>query len=215
MAQDFYAVLALPRSATEEQIRSRFRELARTRHPDRFQGAEKERAEREFQEVTRAFNVLVDPERRRKHDLELGLGRPEEPATQAMDPRQIARAYLQRGVQAYKEKSFAEAADHFERAAEADPKSALAWHHLAQASSHAPSRLPRAAAAIEKACELEPMNTSYLKQAGRICRLAGRTDRAIQFYRRAIQWGEDDPAVHQAIEELSRSTRRGLFGSAT
>jgi DnaJ-class molecular chaperone len=213
MAQDFYAVLALPRSATEEQIRSRFRELARTRHPDRFQGAAKERAEQEFQEVTRAFNVLIDPERRRKHDLE--LARPDEPATQAVDPRQVARAYLQRGAQAYKEKSFVEAADHFERAAEADPKSALAWHHLAQASSHSPSRLPRAVAAIEKACELEPMNTSYLKQAGRICRLAGRNERALQFYRRAIQWGEDDPAVHRALEELSRSPRRGLFGSAT
>ena len=44
MARDFYTVLAVPRNATEEQIRQRFRELARTRHPDRFQGAEKARA---------------------------------------------------------------------------------------------------------------------------------------------------------------------------
>lgn len=49
MAKDFYSVLALPRNATEDQIRQRFRELARTRHPDRFQGVtEKARAEQEF-----------------------------------------------------------------------------------------------------------------------------------------------------------------------
>ena len=45
MARDLYAVLAVPRNATEEQIRQRFRETARLRHPDRFQGAEKETAE--------------------------------------------------------------------------------------------------------------------------------------------------------------------------
>ncbi|HEY4588113.1 MAG TPA: DnaJ domain-containing protein, partial [Thermoanaerobaculia bacterium] len=67
MARDFYTVLAVPRNATEDQIRQRFRELARTRHPDRFQGGEKARAEKEFQEITQAFNVLVDPERRRRH----------------------------------------------------------------------------------------------------------------------------------------------------
>ena len=71
MARDFYTVLAVPRNATEDQIRRRFRELARTRHPDRFRGVEKERAERDFQEITQAFNVLADPERRRRHDQEL------------------------------------------------------------------------------------------------------------------------------------------------
>src|SRR3954447_10204024 len=99
MARDFYAVLAVPRNATEDQIRQRFRELARTRHPDRFQGPEKVRAESEFQEITQAFNVLIDPERRRRHDVE--LVRPDEGAP--VDGRQLFKVYLQRGVKAYKE----------------------------------------------------------------------------------------------------------------
>lgn len=210
MARDFYAVLAVPRNATEDQIRQRFRELARARHPDRFQGLEKEEAERDFQEITQAFNVLSDPERRRRYDSE--LVRPEDPS--GPDPRQLARVYLQRGVKAYKEKGWAEAVANFERAAEVDPQSALAWHHLAQASSQQPSGLARALAAIERACELEPMNASYHKAAGRICGLAGRSAAAVQHYRTAIEWGEDDPAVHRALEELERSTRRGFFGKA-
>ncbi len=73
-------------------------------------------------------------------------------------------------------------------------------------------------AAIERACQLEPMNVTYLKQGGRICALAGQAEQAIQFYRKAIQWGGDDPAVRQALEELTRSSssqspsRWGLFG---
>ena len=45
--------------------------------------------------------------------------------------------------------------------------------------------------------------------------LAGQSDKAIQYYRKALQWGDDDPNVRQALEELGRATsggRRGLFG---
>jgi curved DNA-binding protein CbpA len=213
MARDFYTVLAVPRNATEDQIRQRFRELARTRHPDRFQGVEKERAEKEFQEITQAFNVLADPERRRRHDSE--LVRPEESG--ANDPRQLFRAYLQRGVKAYKEKSYLEAASNFDLAVQADPRNGQAWHHLAQACSHQRNFLPRAVDAIERACQLEPMNPAYLKQAGRICALAGQTEKAVQYYRKALQWGGDDETVSQALESLSGSPSRrgGLFGRAS
>ncbi len=50
------------------------------------------------------------------------------------------------------------------------------------------------------------MNAGYLKQAGRICALAGQTEKAIQYYRQALEWGDDDPTVRQALEELSRPT---------
>jgi len=208
MPMDFYSVLGLPRNATEEQIRQRFRELARVRHPDRFQGKEKESAENDFQAITQAFNVLSDAERRRQHDLELTR-----PGTDS-DPRQVARAYLQRGIKAYKEKSFLEAADNFDRATKADPASAQTWHHLAMACAQQPNWLPRALTAIEQACELEPMNPSYHKQAGRICALAGQAERAAHHYRQAIQWGDDDPAVRRALEDLEKPSRRGLFGKA-
>jgi curved DNA-binding protein CbpA len=216
MARDFYAVLALSRSATEDQIRQRFRELARARHPDRFKGPEKVRAEKEFQEITEAFNALVDPERRRRHDGE--LARPEEAG--GSDPRELFRVYLQRGVKAYREKNYLEAASNFDLATQADPKSGQAWHHMAQACSQNRTWLPRAVAAIERACALEPMNATYLKQAGRILALAGQTEPAIQYYRKAIQWGGDDDMVRQALDELTRASasspasRRGLFGRA-
>jgi curved DNA-binding protein CbpA len=213
MARDFYTVLAVPRNATEEQIRQRFRELARTRHPDRFQGAEKARAEREFQEITQAFNVLADSERRRKHDVD--LVRPDEAVT---DPRQLFKVYLQRGVKAYKEKNYLEAASNFDLATQADPKSGQAWHHLAQACSQQRNWLPRAVDAIDRACQLEPMNAGYLKQAGRILALTGQTEKAIQYYRKALQWGDDDATIRQALEELAgpaASPRRGLFGRAS
>jgi Flp pilus assembly protein TadD len=111
-----------------------------------------------------------------------------------------------------------EAADNFDRATTADPHNSQAWQHLALACAQQTNWLPRALGAIERACELEPMNPTYLKQAGRIFALGGQSDRAIVYYRRALQWGEDDPAVQRALDELTKAPappkRGGLFGKA-
>jgi curved DNA-binding protein CbpA len=207
MGRDFYAVLAVARSASGAQIRQRFRQLARERHPDRFAGAAKVAAELEFQEITQAFNVLTDPDRRRQYDLDLAR-RHEVPS----DPKQVARVYLQRGMKAYREKNLVEAADYFDRATQADPANAMAWYDLAIVCAQSPGWLARAVVAIERACEIDTMNSGYWKHAGRILALAGHNERAAAAYRQAIDWGEDDPAVRQAAEDLARSPKRGLFG---
>lgn len=207
MARDFYAVLAVAKTATDDQIRQRFRQLARERHPDRFTGEQKQAAEVEFQEITQAFNVLSDPERRRLHDIDLSKRQ-----EAASDPKQLARVYLQRGVRAYREKNWTEAADNFDRATKADPGTAQGWYNLALTCAQNPTWMARGVAAIERACDLESMNPGYWKLAGRILAQAGHLERAAAAYRQAIDWGEDDPAVQAALDALSRPQRRGLFG---
>jgi curved DNA-binding protein CbpA len=213
MGRDFYSVLAVPRNVAAEQLRKRFRQLARERHPDRFQGEEKLRAERDFQDITEAFNALSDPDRRRQHDVE--LARPQEPA--ATDGRQAAKIYLQRGIKAYREGNFAAAADSFDRAIQSDRENAQAWHHLALACSQNPSLLERAKGAIENACRLSPMNSSYLKLAGRLVAATGDLDAAERYYREALEWGGEDDQISAAIAALEAQRRqtggkRGLFG---
>lgn len=207
--KSYYDLLALPQNATTEQIRNRFMELVRQRHPDRFQGAEKERAEKEFQEITAAFNVLSNPELRRRHDLD--LARPQA-KSQAADPAQLARVYMQRGVKAYKEGNYLQAAESFDRATQARPDNAKAWHHLALACSHQRRWLSRATTAVAQACELEPMNANYLKLAGRIFESAGMTLRAEQYYNQSLKWGGDDPEVERRLAELRKGGKKGKTG---
>src|SRR5579864_4093451 len=66
--KDYYATLGVPRTATEKEIHSAFRKLARKYHPDI--NHEKD-AEQRFKEINEAHEVLGDPEKRRKYD-ELG-----------------------------------------------------------------------------------------------------------------------------------------------
>jgi curved DNA-binding protein CbpA len=215
MARDHYAILGTDRNATGDQIRDRFRKLARERHPDRFQGAEREKAELAFQEITEAFNVLSDPGRRRQHDLE--LSRPEL-AAGGSDASRLLRFHMEAGVQFYRDGNLAQAADAFERAIEADPKNAQAWHHLAQALTANRRSPDRALEAIARACELKAMNPAYLKLAGRLHADAGLVDKAEHYYNEAIVWGGEDPAVSKALDEVRKSGKKGwsgLFGRGT
>lgn len=66
MAKDYYAVLGLPKGADEKEIKSAYRKLARKYHPDLNPNDAK--AEAQFKEVTEAYEVLSDPEKRKRYD---------------------------------------------------------------------------------------------------------------------------------------------------
>ncbi len=205
MSKDFYSILSLPRNAKPPQIKERFRELVRERHPDRFQGSDKERAELDFQNITEAFNVLMDPVRRRQHDLEL-----DRPQPAAHDPDEIVRVYLNRGIRAFKQNNLASAAAYFKRATENAPGNYQAWHHLALTCVKEKRWLPKAQEAIVQACELRPGHAPYLKLAGKIFARSGKTARAKQYYNQALREGGPDPAVSNALKALEESPKQEL-----
>ena len=63
---DYYAVLGVTREASEDEVRSAYRKLARQYHPDVNQA---EDAAVRFREVTEAYEVLADPQRRQRYDM--------------------------------------------------------------------------------------------------------------------------------------------------
>jgi molecular chaperone DnaJ len=70
---DFYVLLGIPRDASEAQIKKAYRKLAMECHPDRNPTPQ---AEAKFKEITEAYEVLCDPQKRAAYDRygKAGLG---------------------------------------------------------------------------------------------------------------------------------------------
>src|SRR5580698_8685847 len=67
--KDYYEILGVSRTATPEEIKQAFRKLARLHHPDVAKN--KAAGEAKFKEINEAYEVLGDPEKRKRYD-ELG-----------------------------------------------------------------------------------------------------------------------------------------------
>ncbi|MBE0582349.1 MAG: J domain-containing protein, partial [Desulfofustis sp.] len=66
MAKDYYGVLGVKKDASADEIKKAYRKLALKHHPDKNPGDKK--AEETFKEITEAYAVLSDVEKRRQYD---------------------------------------------------------------------------------------------------------------------------------------------------
>ena len=212
MKVNYYEILGVDRSASEDAIKVAFRKLARENHPDRYRGPDKAEAERKFQTLTEAHNVLTNPAKRKQHDAELGAPAGRGPT----DLTQVAKVYLAKGVKAFKEGDVRAAYENFDMAVKHDPNDAKAHYNLALAAARIPSMMRQAVQSIEAAVQRQPMNAQYLKDAGMLCKKAGLNAKAERYLEEALKWDKDNHEIQSALAELrqgrgeSKDTAKGF-----
>ncbi|RDJ31265.1 MAG: hypothetical protein DWQ18_03865 [Crenarchaeota archaeon] len=62
---NFYEVLGVPKTATQNEIKTKFRQLAKELHPDRTKDKS---SEDKMSEINRAYEVLSDPDKKEQYD---------------------------------------------------------------------------------------------------------------------------------------------------
>ncbi|EDO37560.1 predicted protein, partial [Nematostella vectensis] len=93
--KDYYKILNISKTASEDEIKKAYKKEALKHHPDRHSGAsdeQKKMSEKQFKEVNEAYSILSDPKKKRRYDsgqdLEEGYGMDD------FDPNSIFQAFF-------------------------------------------------------------------------------------------------------------------------
>jgi curved DNA-binding protein CbpA len=203
--RSFYEILGVEALASQDQIKSAFRRLARERHPDRFIGPARAQAEKDFQAITEAYNVLHDPTQRARYDQTLSS----KTSQQLSNPRDIARALLAKAMGLVKTGQAAEANEYFAQAIAHDSESAKGHHLYGVFLSRQVGGLEEGLRHLDQAVRLEPNDVKILLDASKAFARARMFARATRFAQQAAQLAPGDPAIEGWLEQLSKGTGGG------
>ncbi len=96
--QDYYSLLGVARDADDDTIKKAYRKLAMESHPDRHPEGERDAAEARFKQISEAYEVLKDPDKRARYDKfgenwEHGQDFAPPPGSEQMSREEFERAF--------------------------------------------------------------------------------------------------------------------------
>ncbi len=195
IAKTHYEILGVPRTATQEQIKKRYRQLVRKYHPDVAE--DKAAARLAFLQISEAYQVLSDPDKRVIYDAEMDrqiAGPPPRPSR----PHPSSAGGFS-GAQARPTSSSGGRASR--------PRQAVGVERLIKDAELAFIRgqLWAALESAKAAVKMDGRNARAHIILGDVYRMQGRMDEAVSMYTLALQL---DPKNADAMEKLDKAMRK-------
>lgn len=207
-AQDHYQVLGLTNKATPEEVKRRFRELARRWHPD---VSKSDDASERFKAINEAYRVLGDPERRAHYDAEIELARMRRTSTASPRAKGSARTSSTNPSAANASERSGSSGASARRATDQSARTYAIGRLLQDAqAAMAGMRLNEAAGFCRAVLELDRRNAGALEILGDIHRYRGHLDQALAYYTMAIQTDPTNARLRAKFERLAAEP----FGAA-
>ncbi len=193
---NYYDILGVSRNATTKEITVAFKKLVKELHPDRYKTEEEKReAEKRFKEVTRAFNILKDPVKRREYDQTLRT-----PHSSAKENTSVnSEDFFKKAMAYFKKNDFENAETFFQAAINRGMATADCFYYLALSQINLPRRSKKVIENLEHAINLDPLNVKYRLQLADFFLNKGVKSQAVYHYKRVLKI---DPNNKRAIEVL-------------
>jgi curved DNA-binding protein CbpA len=195
--KDYYKILGLNSSASEEEIKKAFFRLAKKYHPDRHRDTKDGNYDIKFAQINEAYNVLKD--RKAKTDYDIKSKGYSSKKNRTAQEKYRAEEFYQTAQKALKMKDFNSAIDLLKAATRLEPDRAEYYSALGVALSEKPRRLHEAREMCEKAVEMEPYDVENYIRLGLVYKKANLEMRARKQFERALRWEPEHPVARQEL----------------
>ena len=193
---DYYGMLGVPSSASVAEIRQAYARLARERHPDRFSDpAEKQRAQVALQDITTAFNALVNEKSRREYDEQRHKPQPR-------TPEEVARGAFEEGQALLEQGALDEAVTRLRTAVHHAPEEAAYHAALGRALLRVGPAAREAVQVLERATQLAPRNAQAHADLAAVLARQGLKLRAQKAIETALRLSPRDTRIARLAAEL-------------
>jgi curved DNA-binding protein CbpA len=200
---DYYQLLGVGPQASVAEIRQAYAQLAREKHPDRFQeAAAKQQAQKLFQDITTAFNTLSNPKARQEYDQARDKPQPK-------TPEEIAAAAFEGSHAALEAGQLDEAVSLLRTAVHHAPGQLAYQLALGRALGRAtsPAAVREAVQVLERVTQLSPQNAAAFGELAAVLARSGLKLRAQKAVEAALRIAPRDVRLHRLAAELGVEKR--------
>ncbi len=213
---DFYQLLGIQNTDSNNEIKTAYFNLAKKYHPDRIATAPdpdiKEKANFVFAEINKAYDTLGNVDKKREYDSK---GYKDAGGADSIQDNlaEKARLLYRRAKVQYAAKQYWEAASTLDEAVSLDAYKSSYFLLLGLCQMNLPTLRRRSADNLQKAIDLEPYNVEAYTAMGILFMAENQPNRAEGFFRKAISINPDHALARKKLAELgdSQSIKKSKF----
>jgi tetratricopeptide (TPR) repeat protein len=212
-ALNYYQILNVPRTATDEEIKKAYFQLARRFHPDRFDRSisPNTRAQIEdiFDRITKAYRTLTSRDARREYDGKMPAGAEDKPK----DVMGNAETKFRQARTLYNLGRYQDALGLLEEAVRLNRYKGGFYLLLAMSEAKIPEYRKKAEEHFLKAIELEPWNPEGFVGLGVLYKKEGLLTKATRMFQKAVELDGEHEAARRELASLTKDEKKtGLKG---
>jgi curved DNA-binding protein CbpA len=208
---DYYAILQVWPTASEEIIKKAYFSLAKLYHPDissQNSSSDGDDSTVDFKLINEAYQTLIDPIKRREYDDKFKrFGR--SPIGRREADKRSAKLAFEQAKTAMKHARYDKAVVLLKSAIKYDDSNPAyySWYGFCLASLN--SNLHEARDACKKALEIEFYNSDYHANLGFVYHRAGLTSTANESFKEALKWDPENPVAIKYLYDGKKNDRSG------
>ena len=208
-----YQILDIPRTATDDEVKKGYFQMARRFHPDRFDRQIvvefKAQIDEVFDGITNAYRVLSNKESRRVYDAKSGTVSTQEDVQEAFRKADIK---FRQGKTLHAQGRYDEAIAYLEEAVRVRRDKADYYLLLAMCESKLPPYVQKAEQDFQKAIQMEPWNPEGYVGLGLLYKAEGLQTKAIKQLEKALEADADHASAREALDDLTGGQKKGSKG---